>query len=100
MWSITGKIINVKDLIPAGKFNINEIQWANNFHRLPEDRDKMVPRTPEIKRQLWWWRIFLPTCAWRLPILDPDRTLPAWAKDAYTDAAGGSIIAKGVGVLL
>ena len=57
----------------------------------------MMPLTQEVICQLWWWKILLPACAWRLPLPDPDRTVPAWAKDAYTDAAGGSIITKGVG---
>ena len=96
--SIAGKIINVKDLVPGGRFYLDCILKANRFS---EDGAQMVPLTKEFKEQIWWWSVQLQACHKRMEIPDPDQKLPAWALNAYPDAAGGSLLpGRGCGVVL
>ena len=37
-------------------------------------------------------------CSGRGKIIDPDKKLPPWAIDVYTDAAGGSMETVGLGL--
>ena len=61
----------------------------------------MVPLSSDLKQQLWWWSLELRVCHKRLPIPNPEQKLPAWALDAYPDAAGGSSTpGRGSGVVL
>ena len=94
LWSITGKILNVKPLIPSGRFHIDHIVKANSFST---DRSTLVPISSELKRQLYFWFSMLQVCAGRGSIPDPDSSLPPWALDIYTDAAGGSTTSIGHG---
>ena len=48
-WSLVGKIINIRPLIPAGKFSIHHLPKANS---LSEDRNYLVDITSGCKRQL------------------------------------------------
>lgn len=94
IWSLTGKILNVKPLIPCGKFNINHLLKANSFSA---DRSASVPVTPELRSQLHFWFKMLQVCAGRGSLPDPDAALPPWAIDVYTDAAGGCSSSAGHG---
>lgn len=94
IWSIAGKIINIKPLIPCGRFNVNHILKANSFSL---ERSTMVPISSKLKRQLSFWFTMLQVCAGRGTLPDPDASLPPWAVDVYTDAAGGSSRSTGHG---
>ena len=94
IWSLSGKIINVKPLVPSGRFNINHIVKANAYSLY---RSAMVPVTADMKRQLHFWFSMLQVCAGRGTLPDPDASLPPWAINVYTDAAGGSSSSVGHG---
>lgn len=87
MWSIAGKIINVKPLIPGGKFHVDHIIRAMGHSTVGTDK---VYITPCLRKQLCFWYHILPVCSGRVAIPDPDRCLPPWTFNVYTDAAGGS----------
>ena len=91
--SLVGKLINVKPLIPAGKFNMDHIMELLRLAGLGGP----VSVSRECRRQLGFWRLMLRGCAGRLSIPDPRECMPAWARDIYTDAAGGSLEAPGRG---
>ena len=95
MWSVVGKLIHVKPLVPAGNFNIYHLIKANSFSTDPK---AMVPVDADLRRQAWFWFSALQVCSGRSRIPDPGRGLPAWTLDIYTDAAGGSWRTLGQGV--
>ena len=94
IWSLTGKILNVKPLIPCGRFNINHLLRANSYS---SDRATMVPISPSLRKQLHFWFSMLQVCAGKGSLPDPDAALPPWAVDVFTDAAGGSSHSVGHG---
>jgi len=84
--STVGKLIHIRPLLPAGKFNIDAIMkllaTAENLER--------VTLTAQAKQQFQFWAELLKTCSGCSNIPNPHQTPPAWAINAYTDAAGGS----------
>ena len=94
IWSIVGKILNVKPLVPGGRFNLDSIIKANSFST---ERSALVPISTHIKKQLHFWFTMLQVCNGRGSLPDPDFSLPPWAIDVYTDSAGGSSITTGHG---
>jgi len=87
LWSIVGKIIHVKALVPSGRYNLFHLILANN---VSEDPKFLVPVSAELKKQAWFWFTMIQVCSGKAQIPDPRVGLPAWAIDIYTDAAGGS----------
>ena len=87
MWSIAGKIINVKALVPSGKYNIDHILRAS---AQSTDAAEKVIISYNLKKQLEFWSNMLPLCSGRILIPNPDACLPPWTIETYTDAAGGS----------
>ena len=51
MWSVVGKLIHVKPLVPAGNFNIYHLIKANSFSTEPT---AMVPVDADLRRQAWF----------------------------------------------
>ena len=94
IWSIVGKILNIKPLIPNGKFNIYHILKANSYAL---EGSALVPITPLLKKQLYFWFTMLQVCNGRGTLLNPDQSLPPWAVDVYTDSAGGTSLSYGHG---
>ena len=94
IWSLVGKILNVKPLVPSGRFNINHIVKANS---VSTERAYSVPITALLKRQLFFWFSMLQVCNGRGSLPNPDLALPPWAVDVYTDSAGGSTLSVGHG---
>ena len=92
--SVSGKIQNVKLLVPGGRFHVNHIIRAGGRSK---DRNKIVDVPAALKRQLWYWFTMLQVCSGKASIPDPDERLPAWAHDVYTDSAGGSVRSHGLG---
>ena len=86
VWSLVGRIIHYAPLVPCGRFNIDHLVRAN---AMAADRAALVPLSAALKRQLEFWRLIIRVSSGysRLPDLSP---LPAWAVEAFTDAAGGS----------
>ena len=95
LWTIVGKIIHIKPLIPSGKFNVDYLLRANH---MSEDGSFMVLLTDQVKQQLWFWYTALPLCSGAVSIPDPDRPIPPWAVDVYTDASGGTLSSPWHGV--
>ena len=85
--SLAGKLINVRPLIPAGKFNIDKIM------KLLADScsSERVEVPDDCKRQLRYWEVALRACNGRLSIPDPGLVTPPWSLELFTDAAGGTL---------
>jgi len=84
--SIVGKLIHIKPLINAGKYNFDAIMKL--LARCDSEETLDLPL--EAKQQLNFWIELLKVCAAGSTIPFPHDTPPAWSVDAYTDAAGGS----------
>ena len=99
IWTIMGKIIHVKPLVPGGKFHIDYLLRANS---LSDDPGFMVTVTDHMKSQLWFWFRALPLCSGFSSIPNPDRPVAPWALQIFSDASGGSLSTpwNGVGVVM
>ena len=95
LWSLTGKILHVKPLIPTGRFNLEYLIRANSFS---QDRAAMVPISRALKRQLWFWFTMLRVCDGPVSIPNLDEHMPPWTIEVYSDAAGGTWRQRGHGV--
>jgi hypothetical protein len=83
---IAGKILHIKPLIPGGKFHIDQImKWLADSNRMDQ-----VTVQPLVRQQLQFWTVLLRACSGHTTIPYPFDKPPAWAINAYTDAAGGS----------
>jgi len=92
--SLAGKLIHVKPLVPAGRFNIDKIMRTYAKAARTEDE---VSISSACRRQLRFWLLFLRVCSGAVDIPRPVGAAVAGALDAYTDAAGGSCEAVGRG---
>lgn len=95
IWSIVGKIIHIQPLIPYGRFNMHHLLDLNS-HSL--NKNTSVQLTPNFKKQIYFWFTMIKLCSGRGKLLNPDKSLPPWAIEVYTDAAGGSMNTVGLGV--
>ena len=95
IWSIVGKIIHILPLIPLGKFNIHHLLDLNSVSL---DKNALITLTPGFKKQLFFWFSMLRICSGRGKIMDPDKKLPPWTIDVYTDGASGSMETIGLGL--
>ena len=95
LWTIVGKIIHLKPLVPSGRFNVDYLLRANH---MSEDGSFMVALTDQVKQQMWFWYTALPMCSGAVSIPDPDRPIPPWAIDVFTDASGGTLTSPWHGV--
>ena len=95
IWSVVGKIINVAALVPGGRFNLYHLILANGISL---EGKAWIPISKDLKRQLWFWQTMLPVCSGVSSIPRVGDSLPPWALDIYTDAAGGSWQTKLLGV--
>ena len=91
--SVVGKILHVHVLIPDGRFHLLHLLKAN----VGTDPMQAVLLSPLLKGQLWFWLTILRTCSGRASIPSPYRSVPPWAVQVYTDAAGGSPSTPGLG---
>ena len=94
VWSIAGKIINIKSLVPNGRFNLYHVLRAQCFSTNPKS---LVPMTPDLKRQFFFWLTLLRVCNGAASIPRSYDILPPWSIEIYTDAAGGSPDGSGRG---
>jgi hypothetical protein len=93
--SLVGKLIHIKALLPAAKFNINHIMQLAAGDNVDLDRTRM-DITAECRRQLWHWFLLLQSCPGWMSIPSPAPPMQ-WAKQLFTDAAGGSTDRVGAG---
>jgi hypothetical protein len=94
MWSLAGRIIHYAPLVPCGRFNIRHIIKANSLH---EAGGMKVVVTRELKRQLHFWLVMIQVSTGHATIPRPEPVVPAWAREFFTDAAGGSLESVGRG---
>ena len=97
IWSIVGKIIHIKDLVTAGKFHLYHLLKANSIYTEKQQANHMIPVSPDLKKELWWWDTMVALSAHRTRYPNPDECLPVWSLVGFTDAAGGSTVATGNG---
>ena len=62
--SLVGKLINIRPLIPAGRFNVDKIMAL----LADSSKNKVVHVSDECKRQLKFWELALLACNGRLSI--------------------------------
>ena len=94
MESVVGKIINVKPLVPGGRFHVDQLLLAVSKIRRDEKAKRPagpIRMTPLLFSQLEYWSLLLPACSGRTRIPDLEAGPPAWSVDFFTDAAGGSL---------
>jgi hypothetical protein len=96
--SIVGKLIHIKALLPAAKYNICHIMRLGAAAENGDDLDAtFVQLDAQCKRQLWHWILLLQACPGWIGIPPTCRPMP-WAEQVYTDAAGGTLDRLGAGV--
>ena len=96
--SLAGKLINIRPLIPAGKFNIDKV-----MAKLAESSAKdTVAVSDGLRRQLQFWAGMLRACAGKLSIPDTKPPGSSGNINVFTDAAGGSLETRwrGTGIVL
>ena len=86
LMSLSGKIVNVRPLVPQGKFHVDHILKAAAKSGI---KTELVHVGDQLYTQLEFWFIMLRTCSGRVSIPNPDLGLPIWALNFYTDASGG-----------
>ena len=91
--SLAGKLIKIRPLILAGKFNVDKIMAL----LAASSKSKVVEVTDDCRRQLEFWELALLACNGKLSIPDIDAKLPPWAVDIYTDAGGSTLDNAGRG---
>jgi hypothetical protein len=85
--SLAGKLLHVKPLVPAGRFNIDKIM--KTYAKAARTEDEVEISGP-CRRPLRFWLLFLRVCSGLVDIPRPVGMAAAVALDAFTDAAGGS----------
>jgi len=95
VWSVVGKLIHIRPLIPNGKYNFHHLLKHNS---VSTKKDEILTLTSQCKQQLFFWYTMLRLCPNNISIPDPDLKLPSWATNVYCDAAGGSMDSPGLGV--
>ena len=90
--SICGKILDVKSLVPSGRFHIEHLVKAAGVSQIKTD---IVTINKDLRSQLKFWQVMLRSCSGNVNIPDPGAKLPPWAIDVYTDASGGGLGSDG-----
>ena len=93
LMSVAGRIINIRPLIPLGRFHVTHILKAAG---VSQEKSHMSFVTPELRAQLQFWLVMLRACDGNVSIPDPDDRLPCWALEFFTDASGGGFGADGL----
>ena len=94
VWSLVGRVIHYCPLVPAGRFNIHHLIKINGK---AGGRHDLVPITDNVKRQLRFWLVILNATSGLASIPAVGLGAPAWAREFFTDAAGGSTSYVGAG---
>ena len=93
--SLTGKLMDVKFLVPGGRFNL--LFFLQGI-QLDLGKGDMVVISEDLKEQAEWWLVALKSASVHSPIVLPDQRVPSNALEGYTDAAGGTISHVGAGL--
>ena len=94
--SVAGKIMDVRLLVPNGKYNVGQIvKFAGGNI---DEMDKEISVSDWCRAEAMFWHTMLPFCGKRMPLPDPDTCQPPWTIRVYTDSAGGSLSTLGAGM--
>jgi hypothetical protein len=94
VWSLVGRIMHYAPLVPAGRFNLDYLILVNSESK---DKGHLVYVHAQLKRQLhFWWLILRVTSG--CSQIPSGLRMPAWTRECYTDAAGGTLESVGRGV--
>ena len=93
--SITGKLVDIRLLVPGGKFNLLFFLKAAQSE---VGKNVKVQISAELREQATWWTTALMSAKDGSPIVNPDRGAPSTAVEGFCDAAGGSSSYTGAGV--
>ena len=95
--SLVGKIINVKALVPMGRFNLDLImRWLCAAAAAVTEKE-LVGAPEGCGRQLQFWHVMLRACSGVVSIPGVELGGVGGALEAFTDAAGGSADSPGNG---
>ena len=94
VWSLVGRIIHYGPLVPLGRFNIDKLIAINGKWAA---KTAVVALSPAVLRQLEFWLVILNVTSGVAAIPPPPTWAPAWAREFFTDAAGGSASRIGLG---
>ena len=99
MLSLAGKLVDVRLLVPGGKFNIAFILAAANSKM---NKEMVIHVTDSCRSQCQWWLINLQAAAKSSRIQRPVIGISPIAIKGWTDAAGGSLekVGHGLGGLI
>ena len=95
--SLVGKIINIKSLVPTGRFNVHHIMALGAEANRAVAAGQVLEVDQDCRRQLQFWLLMLVACNHKVAIPRLPFRQPAWALQAFCDAAGGSLDAVGRG---
>jgi hypothetical protein len=94
--SLVGKLLHIRPLLPAAKFNMAHIMLLSAEANRHDNQNVRIQVTVQARRQLAFWLLLLEACPGHLAI--PREVVPMpWALHAFTDAAGGSLDRLGAG---
>ena len=99
MESITGKLCDVRFLVPGGRYNMLYFMLA--VHDSDARMSGQVTVGRLLRVQAGWWVTALKAANVSSPIVHPDYRRPSNALEAWSDAAGGSCarVGSGLGVV-
>jgi hypothetical protein len=93
--SLTGKLVDVRSLVPGGRYNL--LYFLRAVHK-QERTAGGVEVGEKLKEQAQWWVQALIAANEHSLITHPDVQIPANAREAWTDAAGGTSSHMGAGL--
>ena len=94
--SIAGKIMDVRLMVPGGKYNVGQILKFAGGNL--DEMDKEIKVSDWCRAEAYFWMTMLPFCGRRVTLPDPDVSLPPWPVNVFTDSAGGSLATIGAGM--
>ena len=99
---ICGKLVDIRNLIPGGKFHLAHLLIASSSFTEREDMERVVELEEWCKSDLYYFSLVLPAYSSRTNLQDPDRKPDTWAVKSHTNAAGGSTenLGRGVGMTI
>ena len=102
MKKLSGKLVDIRDLIPGSKFHLAHLMMAACKFTNKEDMEEVVKVEEWLKADLEYFLIVLPVYSKRTKLQDPDKKPDWWAIESHTDAAGGSkdSLGRGVGMTI
>ena len=95
--SLVGKIINIKSLVPTGRFNVHHIMALGAEANRAAAAGQVLEVSQDCRQQLEFWHLMLIACNHKVAIPRLPVRQPVWALQAFCDAAGGSMDALGRG---